>query len=312
MPKTVDLSFQVCSFKGDELKDILEARNEDKWKVNRGGVRHVLFRVDSIFLILDVVKEVGKLREVGENIGKSAGDDILRLFDERKILPSSSKDVVELWNYWDISGGWGEIEHKQVMVDDATWAISVKESFLFNPSASRGGNGHNDFWKGYIIGFLNTILPEVAKLQLSAPWELLKKVSIFAKYRSVKEVDHTGTGGNADKFCITFNLEPMHEALNSFKDGQTLVFEAYGKSPRGKLKAIESAQTQLNKGLDLWAKSFKLACNHRNRSEILQYLNSDEKSILLNFVKDPSGATVKLGPLNEVLRKALAFCAYKD
>ncbi len=193
--------------------------------LKRANIRHIILRTRTIHQIIEHM-EVCRLKECGEAIGKEAAADLVqKVLRDRKAVPSSPRAFVELWDYWDSTGGWGkielileqdlpeEIESKGVESDDE-WYLRVLNSFLMVEGELEKTHSFSGFWAGYIQGFLNEALPAIDEMMRDLTEEERLRVTLPA-YHRVVDVEHLPDSTiEQDIFRITFEERPYSRILS--------------------------------------------------------------------------------------------------
>ena len=191
-------------------------------RVNSWGIRHVIFRVETAVKLMMAIKEREALVDIGKEVGRTASID---LFDSviarnKKLVPISLKVFIELFDYWDASGGWGKLDfEKQVDLDESTgkWILLTTNNFLTDKV---GGQTENDidhlyaFWEGYITGALNEGLSKLGEIYSSLSPDLKKRVE-FPIYTKITKVEKQSNKvkQNADVFYVYFEKHAYGWAL---------------------------------------------------------------------------------------------------
>lgn len=149
--------------------------------LDRIGVRHVILRSHSVIELARTVPPAA-LEGTGHTIGLSAAQDLFdQVLIESNKVPISPRAFVELWDYWDSSGGWGRLD----LVDMEPfpsgspstaskaktwteriqhWRLRVSNNFLMVEGNLDDTHRLCSFWCGYIMGFLSYSLPELWRM----------------------------------------------------------------------------------------------------------------------------------------------------
>ncbi|HEU0078705.1 MAG TPA: DUF4062 domain-containing protein [Longimicrobiaceae bacterium] len=203
--------------------------DESTGTLNRAKIRHIILRIGTLLNILKYLDE-RQLRECGQQIGKDAAADLVRTILEsptrsKTYVPASPRAFVNLWDYWDSTGGWGKITllHDQYQEEalregpaheaEPTWHIRIRNSFLIVKNDLESTHRLTQFWCGYIHGFLDTALPSISEQMRNLSSEKRPKVMLPA-YHRVKKVEHLEDSDvEVDVFKISFDKMPLSDAL---------------------------------------------------------------------------------------------------
>lgn len=204
-----------------------DKNREFEGRIDRWGIRHVIFRVDTVIKLMSVIKNPDDLRNIGVNIGENASHDLFEnvLSRQGKSLPYSIGAFVDLLNYWDSSGGWGKLEFQREDLEGTSgkWVLTTKNNFLLgdttkdNQEQSRFLSPDHlyKFWEGYISGALSHALVNLNRSFSELPKEEKKKVK-FPAYSKVKDVKRIpDEEPNVDFFEVSFEIHPQGWALGA-------------------------------------------------------------------------------------------------
>jgi hypothetical protein len=138
--------------------------------LKRINKRHVLLRQETLVRLMKSLS-ASQLVECGREIGEGAAEDLLAHICSQNggVFPEtrSISDFIARWNYWDRTGGWGELGFETANVknvssenlpDKTEWRIRVRNSVLNTGNAEETERLRN-FWCGYIHGFLEGAKP---------------------------------------------------------------------------------------------------------------------------------------------------------
>lgn len=198
--------------------------------LKRTGVRHVILRTETALLLVKSLTDEKKLREIGEQIGTGAASDLMKnTVEARQLIPASAEAFVTLWNYWDRTGGWGNLHLLEASDSQGPlstsaypeWRIKIENNFLATQSLDETHRLCN-FWCGYVKGVLNETLPRINDLMtktLDAQQKL--KVALPAYYRVHEVIHESDTHLTQDTFRIRFEKERFSEARQRLSDCQS-------------------------------------------------------------------------------------------
>lgn len=245
--------------------------NEKDGMLYRTGVRHVIMRTETMRLLVQGLSGE-QLRIVGREIGNSASSDLIQHTIKRGgLFPSSGEAFVTLWGFWDQTGGWGiltpvrppeETSDSESRADKSVLHIRLRNNFLQTENLKETHRLCN-FWCGYIHGFFETALPQIADLMGDLSVENSRRVTLPA-YHKVSSVAHLEDQTlEEDVFCVTFAREPLSEALETLRDSRW----AFKRGEyRGSMVMCRSA---LRSARDVLKEEFE---------ELLKSLGTEEKS----------------------------------
>ena len=238
----------------EQLKNLIPGVSlEDEHGVlKRAGVRHVILRTETALLLMSSVDEDGLVR-LGKQIGSGAAADLIRnAFEERELIPASAEAFVSLWNYWDRTGGWGNLH----LVDAGGgtkpfWRLKVENNFLATDDLV-GTHRLCAFWRGYIAGVLSEALPRITEImhnKLSTKERL--QVALPAYHRVVEVVHEEDDNLTEDHFQIRFRPEQFSDARRALSNCQSLVREGDFAGAMARCRvAVRSVRDELGSSFD--------------------------------------------------------------
>jgi hypothetical protein len=167
-----------------------------------------------------VAEEIGRsaAKDLIENRVQPPGDDSPERLDS--LIPASAEALVNLWEYWDRTGGWGRIQllksgsgtPGEIKAGDARWRLRIENNFLGRKTTAEEANNLAGFWCGYIKGFLNHALPAIREVMQHLPQEQRARVRLPA-YKAVSTVVHVPDNSpTEDTFIVTFQKQPLSDA----------------------------------------------------------------------------------------------------
>lgn len=199
--------------------------DEQNGILKRANIRHVIFRSETAITILSKLSQLNEktLIDLGGSIGTDAANDLAASIMERPLVPDSTEALIELWNYWDGTGGWGKIE---LMSDNEEenikeWQIKITNSFLTVQDAEKS-KILRGFWQGYIKGFLNTSLPRIRNIAFNKLTKEERKkirIPVFTKVKKIRASPQRESDTNV--FKIEYEDRPESSGfrlLNGAKD----------------------------------------------------------------------------------------------
>lgn len=133
--------------------------------LERGGVRHVIFRAETVRVLLSLACEHQHYYDSCRRIGQTAANDLWHCFKhgwrDRVVIPESVTWLMRVWCEWDTSGGWGICSFSTFNAPNGVgpqdWVLRVDKNFLRHRSDADTLikiDDIHDFWSGYIHGFL--------------------------------------------------------------------------------------------------------------------------------------------------------------
>jgi hypothetical protein len=189
--------------------------------VKRGGVRHVVLRLETLHTVLQCISQ-DQLTVLGKKIGKSAALDLVEHTIEAKdLIPRSSAALVSLWNFWDSTGGWGKLTldtARSGQNPHDAWTIQVTNNCFVRAEDDKP---HRlcAFWCGYIQGFLDTALKRLTEIIFTLEPSERSEVTL-PEYHRVEKVEHSTDEKGADLFVVTFRSERYSDALRHLRLSQ--------------------------------------------------------------------------------------------
>jgi len=196
-------------------------------RIDRWGIRHVIFRVDTAIKLMGAITNNDDLRNIGEEIGRNASADLVEnVVYQHRLLPASIGAFIKLFDYWDSSGGWGVLEYHQEHrahkhSESGKWILLTRNNFLRGdqerPISAKDPTKSSDhlyaFWKGYIMGAMNFALEKLSTIYSELPSEEKGDV-FFPAYSKVKRVERLKDNDpNTDIFEVYFEVNPNGWAL---------------------------------------------------------------------------------------------------
>ncbi len=205
---------------------VFDKSNDFKGQIDRWGIRHVIFRAETVIELMKSITNTKLLLNIGVGIGRNASKDLF----EKVIIPNSGKHLipgsigafVQLLNYWDSSGGWGELSYREEnnpKENNDRWILITENNFLSGNETNKDVNHLYAFWQGYIKGALDMAIEKLSAIYSSLPFELKKQFSFppYLKIISVeRELDENQK--NIDFFKISFEEHPYRYALELITD----------------------------------------------------------------------------------------------
>jgi hypothetical protein len=194
--------------------------NPEHGVLKRANVRHVIVRIETLLPIL-LMLDCESLWKAGAKAGfTAAGDLINHTLRPRKYVPASPQVFIALWDFWDRTGGWGEMK---LVEEGPPWKIKIANSFLTIDQDLLKTHNLSHFWCGYIHGFLNQSLPLLGDLIAELDPEQAKKVALPA-YKEVSEVKHLENGViNEDFFIVSFKESKFSETLRKLIAAKSMI-----------------------------------------------------------------------------------------
>jgi Domain of unknown function (DUF4062) len=232
---------KIRAILNEHISNVVFVQNQKfAGRIDRWGIRHVIFRADTVIKLMQSITDDDELREIGKSIGQDAAIDLFRHLinpgnNAQPIIPGNFGAFVELLNYWDSSGGWGTLKHLDeneeelknigiIKVPKGTWMIRTENNFLAEVHNLNGKDELDDirhlykFWEGYIHGALNVALKELEKIYTLLPKEYRNETNI-PPYILVTDVKRAKEDiENKDYFAITFQEHQYVEILQILED----------------------------------------------------------------------------------------------
>ena len=208
------------------LEPLIPAINldADTGILERAGIRHVILRTGTLVTILALLED-DELFKTGKTIGQNAAADLVESVLKRLgYVPCTSEAFVELWGYWDTTGGWGKLKlvtsdgshntsTEKQKVPKHKWTIEIRNNFLAVGGDLELTHRHCNFWRGYLHGFLEESLPRVEQMMRESDEKSYQQVALPA-YDYVDHVEHVfDEHEDVDIFHITFQEHPLSPAL---------------------------------------------------------------------------------------------------
>jgi len=166
-------------FPKSNYKRILLLRHEDGGALHRGGIKHVVFRQDTIAKIF-IASDFKGIFELGVSIGRSASDDLFNAIDRALVDKSVKFDqvvdmerIIALSNFWDQTGGWGNFQLSSDQNDE--WQMTISDHFLINCTSDK----ISSFWEGYISGFIDKSYDRI---------EIIRRNFVKKDYHSAQKI----------------------------------------------------------------------------------------------------------------------------
>ena len=185
--------------------------NPEHGVLKRANVRHVILRTETLLpILLELTPQL--LQKVGVNAGSTAAGDLInQTLRPKKYVPASPQVFIALWDFWDRTGGWGEM----CLVEDvpSSWKIKITNSFLTLENDLEKTHKLCHFWCGYIEGFLSQSLPLLADLIAELEPSQANTVALPA-YWEVSEVKHLNESTSTeDFFTVSFKKRRFSVSL---------------------------------------------------------------------------------------------------
>lgn len=238
--------------------------NEEHGIIQRTKSRHVVLRTQTLLLLMKNLTDT-QLLESGKEIGKSAAADLINnTVKQKKYIPASAEAFISLWDFWDRTGGWGKLSliGKPDVVDatsqpkrsiqESEWRIKVLNNFLTTKNTEERHRLCR-FWCGYIHGFLDEALPQIADLMIELSERQIRRRKVtLPSYHEVESVEHIiGDSDNEDIFRILFKKELFSDAFDLLTmSKEKLKMEDYRHSMLLCRYALNSAKAVLKDEFD--------------------------------------------------------------
>ncbi len=161
--------------------------NPELGEMQHGGMRHVLFRLDTFKQILiaafytknslleNELERHNELRKVGAEMGRGFGEEFVEHLRREGLLGGQLiENLVKMWCDFDISGGWGKWNYIPD-IDDFRGIITIKNNFLTNYDC-KGTKGESScmLLVGYIEGVLEWLALTVHPM---SKWKATAKIT---------------------------------------------------------------------------------------------------------------------------------------
>ena len=278
-------------------------------RIDRWGIRHVIFRIETAVKLMTAIKDGTSLFNIGEEIGRTASID---LFDRvicrsgsKKLIPVSIKAFIQLFDYWDSSGGWGKLYYKdETKTDDnkGKWTLITRNNFLIDKSGNQTDEEIEHlylFWKGYITGALNEALNRLSEIYSQLPQDYKRKV-LYPPYRKVINVEREmdESDDNLDIFIASFEKHPYGWAYQMLSNTKATA-DTIGDAESGKIIIFTELSGMLNK---------LKAENEQHFSTILSKLKENEKTAIQDIIshrhnKINLGTDQCIGLVNSIIQQ---------
>lgn len=179
--------------------------------LTRLDIRHILLRQKTLLLLLKNLT-AEQLRDSGKEIGIGASSDLLKGL---KTKPRTINEFIANWNYWDQTGGWGEILLERdttpapgkPMSPKVRWRIRVRNNFL-NSGDKVETRKLSNFWCGYIEGFLTSAALHFNRVEANDDATAATDLSVLPKHKVIRvEFLREGEEAAGDLFVIYFSDE---------------------------------------------------------------------------------------------------------
>lgn len=239
----------------EQLKQLIPgvSLNDEGGILRRTGVRHVILRCETAVLLVTSLKE-GELFRLGEQIGTGAASDLIRnTIEDRELIPASAEAFVSLWNYWDRTGGWGNIQLVETGESaQPVWRLKIENNFLMIPDNLTETHRLCSFWCGYIKGVLNEALPRITEVMHSRlPQKVRRLVALPPYHRVVRVVHEEDDSLTEDHFQVHFRRERFSDALQALSNCQNLIREGVFEGAMARCRvAVRSVRDELGAGFD--------------------------------------------------------------
>jgi hypothetical protein len=227
----------------DKLSSIIPgvALDDAGGVLTRAGISHIILRARTAAVLLRNIPPE-KLRGVAEEIGRGAAKDLIdsKVRAPDGLVPKSVEALVDLWAYWDRTGGWGKIQlvSAESPSDEADaggvdqlhapeWRLKIDNNFLgFATDTVAQANALSDFWAGYIQGFLGHALPEIEEVMRELHPEQRTQVRI-PPYHVVAAVEHEpDQSALRDTFVVTFEKQRLSDSLQALTQAEDALKDA--------------------------------------------------------------------------------------
>lgn len=259
--------------------------NEEHGVLLRAQTRHAILRAETMHSILLAIDK-SVLRTTAHGIGKDAANDLIRnVLDSGNYIPASAAAFVALWDFWDRTGGWGKLSLSSRYAEDeqnGRWCLKVSNNFLeirrerdqlpldatdeerqkARSADITATHRLNEFWCGYIHGFLEAALPRIREKMLGG--ERTETVFIPA-FTTVEDVKHVLPDSDAkeDVFEIRFKMDPLSRSLSRLSNVRVAKTD-YEKADNARMAVHEAGKTFANEvqkeieSLDAGPKRYRL------------------------------------------------------
>ncbi|WP_420150372.1 DUF4062 domain-containing protein [Spirosoma sp.] len=232
-----DLNHPIVSKVRDILDESIPSNTFDTsfgGRVDSWGIRQIVFRIETVIKLMLAIKDRSLLNEIGQEIGRSACIDLFEKVilknKNRKLIPSSLKAFIELFDYWDSSAGWGKLDFQEQDEKNGKWILLTKNNFLTDKA---GGQTDDEiiflyaFWEGYITGALDEALTKLSLLYSELSTDLKNNIILPAYTRiiSVKK-DPDESMKDVDIFHVYFEKHPYKWAFDILSTVKTKLLNA--------------------------------------------------------------------------------------
>jgi predicted MPP superfamily phosphohydrolase len=256
----------------------------------RAQTRHAVLRTGTMQSILLAIAE-NDLRATAHAIGRDAAFDLIKnVLDSQNYVPASAEAFVKLWDFWDRTGGWGKLALSSPDEEHGIWKLQVSNNFLEVRCARNKVDANatpedileafesdlasthhlNEFWCGYIHGFLEAALPRIREIMLGGPADRTQKVFIPA-FTSVEQVQHMpDKQAERDVFEIRFKIEPLSPSISRLSTARQEVEENAFKGASHAAGAVHEASTRFGDQIQALIEELPTESPRRRRIESMR------------------------------------------
>lgn len=215
--------------------------------LTRAGIPHIILRARTAAALLRNIPPE-KLRGVAEEIGRGAAKDLIdsKVRAPDGLVPKSVEALVDLWTYWDRTGGWGKIQLVSAgspsdevdgggvdQLRPPEWRLRIDNNFIgFATDSPAEANALSDFWAGYIQGFLGHALPDLENVMRELHPDQRTQVRI-PPYHVVASVEHEpDQSALRDTFVVTFEKQRLSDSLQALTQAEDALNDAESGRPQ--------------------------------------------------------------------------------
>ena len=186
---------------------------------SRGGVRHIIFRASTIRLLIDLAREHDEYYQRCVYIGMSAAADLWNMLCNAKnsaiFVPECLAWYMKVWERWDTTGGWGDLSFKYAGMSDrdtnlVEYVATISDNFLHGDKIA--SNDIDDFWRGYIHGFLSNSVRyayEIIYATSATDLQAQTRLESYLDVEAVKVEDEDDQPLGIERFRVTLRPDPM-------------------------------------------------------------------------------------------------------
>ncbi len=191
--------------------------------LDRAGVRHVVFRAETIHLLLSIACDHKDYYDKCRQIGQTAANDLWQLFlnagEEVVVIPRDLEWLVRVWGEWDTSGGWGKFTFHRATrsrdhVDRMDYHASVENNFLRRArgeSVIVGAADMHQFWCGYIHGFLEDAIVHAYEpiYETECPDAAHRRIALYPTVLNVTPMNPDDVMSTTERFVVRLVRDPL-------------------------------------------------------------------------------------------------------